>query len=112
MYLGTTVQPKLLNDHMCWTMSSHSYVKVVIETISNQLEKKSMKFNNRCNSPILQGYRTELYITQEIEADDITFYQEMMGMLKWAIELEQVDIYHEVSILSSYQVVPRRGHLE
>ena len=112
MYLGATVQLKPLNDYMCWTMSSSSYVKAAIETISEQLHKRSMKFNNRCNTPILQGYRPELDNSQELEDEDVTFYQEMMGMLRWAIELGRVDIYHEVSILSSYQAAPRRGHLE
>ena len=33
-------------------------------------------------------------------------------MLRWAIELGRVDIYHEVSILSQFQASPREGHLE
>ena len=33
-------------------------------------------------------------------------------MLRWAIEIGCVDIYFEVSLLSSYQGAPRMGHLE
>ena len=44
--------------------------------------------------------------------NDIQFYQEMMGMLRWATELGRVDILHEISILAQYQASPREGHLE
>ena len=33
-------------------------------------------------------------------------------MLRWATELGQVDILHEVSLLSQYQESPRQGHIE
>ena len=33
-------------------------------------------------------------------------------MLRWATELGQVDVLHEVSLLSQYQAAPRQGHLE
>jgi hypothetical protein len=39
-------------------------------------------------------------------------YQELIGELRWAIEIGRVDILHEVSLLSSHQASPRRGHLE
>ena len=42
----------------------------------------------------------------------MTFYQELIGILRWATELGRADILHEVSILSQYQVSPREGHLD
>ena len=33
-------------------------------------------------------------------------------MLRWATELGQVDVLHEVSLLSQYQASPRQGHME
>lgn len=35
-----------------------------------------------------------------------TYYQELIDVLRWAIELGQVDILHEVSLLSAYQAAP------
>ena len=112
MYLGATVAEKQINGNNCWTMSSSTYIKAAIETIEKQLPSKGLKFNNRCHTPIQQGYRPELEQSQELDEDGITFFQECIGMLRWAIELGRVDIYHEISILSSYQAAPRRGHLE
>ena len=39
-------------------------------------------------------------------------YQELIGELRWAIEIGRVEIEHEVSVLSSYQANPRDGHLQ
>ena len=57
-------------------------------------------------------YTHELYSTTELELDGITIYQELIGELRWAIEIGRVDIGHEVSVLSSYQAAPRDGHLQ
>jgi hypothetical protein len=39
-------------------------------------------------------------------------YRQLVGILRWAVELGRVDILYEVSIMSQYQANPRRGHLE
>ena len=54
----------------------------------------------------------ELDGSLELSKDDITFYQELIGILRWATELGRADILHEVSILSQYQAMPREGHLK
>ena len=43
---------------------------------------------------------------------DTQYYQELIGILRWATELGGVDILLEVSLLSQYQASPREGHLE
>ena len=39
-------------------------------------------------------------------------YQELIGELRWAVEIGRVDINHDVSVLSLYQSAPRDDHLE
>jgi len=39
-------------------------------------------------------------------------YQEIIGILRWAIELGRLDILFEVAILSQCLANPRKGHLE
>ena len=56
---------------------------------------------------IAKSFVTELDGTEELVPDGIEFYQEMIGMLRWATELGRTDILHEVSILSQYQVATR-----
>jgi hypothetical protein len=37
---------------------------------------------------------------------------QLIGILRWAVEIGRIDIYLEVSLLSQYQADPRLGHLE
>jgi hypothetical protein len=37
---------------------------------------------------------------------------QLIGILRWAVEIGRIDIYLEVSLLSQYQANPRLGHLE
>ena len=61
---------------------------------------------------MVSSYLPELNETPELEKDDIQYYQELIGVLRWATELGRVDILLEVSLLSQYQAAPREGHLE
>ena len=53
-------------------------------------------------TPMVSAFILELDGTPESGADDPRFFQEMIGMLRWATELGQVDVLHEVSLLSQY----------
>jgi hypothetical protein len=61
---------------------------------------------------MVSNYLPELDGTPELEPEDLQYFQELIGMLRWAAELGHVDILHEVSILLQYQASPREGHLE
>ncbi len=37
-------------------------------------------------------YSPEMDITHELNAEDVTFYQELIGVLQWAMEIGRVDI--------------------
>ena len=51
-------------------------------------------------------------MSEELQGEDITMFQELVGELRWAIEIGIVDIHTEVSMLFAYQASPRQGHLE
>ena len=55
-------------------------------------------------------YRAEIDISPELDATDAAYYQSLIGMLRWMVELGRVDITTEVAMLSSYLVLPREGH--
>ena len=40
------------------------------------------------------------------------FYQELIGMLRWATELGRTDILLETAMMSQFQASPRQGHME
>ena len=111
MYLGARLEMKQLNGKRMWTMCSKDYVKLTVNNIENQLQKRRMKLPSKATTPMDHNYIPELDDTPELHDDDITFYQEIIGMLRWAIEIGRVDINTEISLLSSFQAAPREGHL-
>ena len=61
---------------------------------------------------MISDYIPELDTSPELSPENITFFQEIIGMFRWTIKIGRVDIHTEVSLLSSYQAAPREGHLE
>ena len=112
MYLGARLELKTLNGQSVWTMCSKDNVKLAVSNIEGQLQSKHMKLPKKTLTPMISDYIPELDTSPELSSDNVTFFQEIIGMLRWVIEIERVDIHKEVSLLSSYQAAPREGHLE
>ena len=70
-----------------------------------------MKLLDRAKTPISSSYRPELNATEELGANDITVFKEVIGQLRWSTEIVRVDILHEVLVLLAFQVATREGHL-
>ena len=58
------------------------------------------------------AYRPELDDTAELKAEGVQYYQELVGVLRWAVELGRVDILYEVATMLTQLAMPRIGHLE
>ena len=56
-------------------------------------------------------YAPELDTTPVLVPSDAAYYQSLIGVLRWIVELGRCDICLEVSMLSSYLAQPREGHL-
>ena len=112
-YLGAKLQEKTLNNVRCWTITSQDYVKAAVANVENALKTKGRKpLVGKVETPMSNYYTPELDVTEELGSDDVTFYQELIGVLRWATEIGRVDILLEVSLLSQYSASPREGHLE
>jgi len=93
-------------------MCSRDYIKLAIQDIERRLTNKGMKLPGKVTTPMQNDYAPELDSSRELDPDEVTFYQEIIGMLRWGIEIGRVDITMEISLLSGYQASPRIGHLE
>jgi hypothetical protein len=51
-------------------------------------------------------------MSDECDDDRASHYQQLIGVLPWAVELGRLDIYTEVALLSQHLALPRVGHLE
>ncbi len=47
-----------------------------------------------------------------LDDDQANYYQSLIGVLRWAVELGRIDIHVYVALLSSYLAQPRVGHLQ
>ena len=97
---------------LCWAMSSEKYCIAMVKNVEETMAKKGLRLPSKCVTPLKHGYKPELDCTGELKADGPQWYQEMIGSLRWAIELGRVDILLEVSIMSKHLALPREGHLE
>ena len=65
----------------------------------------------QCYTLMSTDYLPELDTTDELKSDGVQYYQELIGILRWAVELRRVDILLETALMSTYMASPRVGHL-
>ena len=111
MYLGAKLKKRRLGNYECWTMSSYEYIQAAIKNVQEKLSKTNMRLQKRTPTPMSSGYRPELDQSAELDENDTQYFQELIGILRWATEIGRVDILTEVAMLSSHQACPREGHM-
>ena len=117
-YLGANIERIQLDDgSWAWSMTSEHYVKNLIETVSDLLAEDGRElkgtFKQKSHTgPLPVNYAPELDDTQECSEKHASRYRQIIGILRWAVELGRLDIHFEVAMMSQYQASPREGHLE
>jgi hypothetical protein len=112
-YLGAKIKKRALDGRDMWTISSDDYVKAALGNIQPRLEGTQWRLpKGKIKTPLSPGYHPETDETDELEDQDVTLYQELVGIIRWATEIGRVDVLHEVAIMSQYQGCPREGHLK
>jgi hypothetical protein len=86
-------------------------VKNVEEYLLKRMDGKK-KLPSRSDTPLRYSYRPELDISPELQPSLASYYQSLIGVLRWIVELGRVDICLEVSMLSSHIAMPREGHFD
>ena len=100
-------------------MGSKSYVKEAIRNIKKQLSHNKLRFNKKLLDPKYSpkapfssiDYRSELDVSTECDDDQINYFQNLIGVLRWIVELGRIDIAYKVSLLSKFLARPRTGHI-
>ena len=112
IYLGGRMREVILeNGVKAWSISSSQYVKAAVKNVESYLDTIGQKLSAKADTPIQTSYRPELDVTEELEPQKASYYQSLIGILRWMVELGRVDICLEVSMLSSHLALPRKGHL-
>jgi hypothetical protein len=112
-YLGARLRKKTLNGLDMWTMSSYDYVVAAVKTVKETLkDSPKWKLPKNAPTPMTSAYVPELDGSSELGQEDHTYFQELIGTLRWTTEIGRVDVLLEVLLLSQYQAAPREGHME
>ena len=111
-YGGKLRKVTLKNGTKAWAFGSSKYVQASVNNVVEHLAKKQMKLPTRANTPTTTSYRPEIDTSPELNPTDATYFQSLIGVLRWIAELDRVDIFCKVSMLSSCLTLPREGHLK
>ena len=91
--------------------TSEQYVKAAVTNLEATLSKQDMRLPTS-SVPMSVSYHPSEDVSLELNVQGVQTYQELIGILRWAVEIGRVDILLEVSLLSSHLALPRSGHLQ
>jgi hypothetical protein len=97
-YSGAAISKYYLKDGTwAWAMSSDTYIKAAIANVEGFLKargEKQLKSKTSCVLP--SGWKPEIDVTDLLTESDAGYYQSQIGVLRWSVELGQIDIVTEV----------------
>jgi Fe-S-cluster containining protein len=113
-YLGANISEFFItgDERAKWAIGSQDYVREAVRVVKAWLEQRGMQLKTKTSGVLPNGYRPELESSEILGQDEAHFYMQAIGILRWIVELGRVDICGEVSMMSSYSMSPREGHLE
>ena len=71
-----------------------------------------MKLPTKAETPMRSTYQPELDVSPELSTEESSYYQSLIGVLRWIVELGRIDICLEVSMMSSHLALLREGYLD
>ena len=74
--------------------------------------KYQHKLPSQALTPIQNSYRPDINTASDLNSVDSAYYQSLIGILSWMVELSRVDIFLKVSMLSSHLALPREEQLQ
>ena len=66
----------------------------------------------RVDYPFESGYCPELDVSPKLGPDELSYYQSLVRVMRQMIEIGQIDINPEASLLSSHSAMLRHQHLK
>ena len=76
-------------------MSGDDYIKNAVREVETKLSAHGRTLYKGTKSPVKVGYHPELDTSPVLDDDGANYYQGLIGVLRWAIELGRIDILLE-----------------
>ena len=89
------------NSVKAQSFSSLQYAHDTVGNVETYLKDKVTKPISKAESALLSNYGPELDATEELNPVDAAYYQSLIGILRWMVELGRVDICVKVSMIPS-----------
>ena len=111
-YLGNKVTLVALeNGQRCWSLSSSQYVQNAVRNVEDYRNANGLGPLGRATSPWPRNYRPESDVTPELSSEESSYFQLLIGTMRWIVELGRADLVVETTTLASMIACPREGHL-
>ena len=111
-YLGAVISKYNLEGTVTWAISADDYLRKALANVETQFGKLSTMFHKtQLSIPAAPDYHPEIDTSKLLEGDDVTLYQGYIGILRWAVELQRIDIAHATATMAKFMSAPRQGHM-
>ena len=118
-YQNKILKVSTLNPHLerfqkslFWDPIRNSISTEAVNKIEEHLDHQGMKISVWSSTPLSQSYHHELDETPELSSKDRSYFQSLIRIPRWAVELERIDITCKVSMMSYNITMPCEGHLQ
>ncbi len=105
IYLGAKLhQTHLKNSIWAWGVSPSKYVAQAVKNCEQHLLKKlgnCYQLPSKADNPFPMDYCPEMDISNPLDPECSSFYQHLIGVMWWMVELGCVDIATKISLLST-----------
>ena len=75
------------------------------------LENRGLRFLQKCVTPPSRGYNIYIYVTRKLNEYGVQWYQDLIGNLMRVVEIGNIYILLEVSLMWNHLALTREGHL-
>jgi hypothetical protein len=100
---------------MAWELSPSKYVVQAVKNCQLHLtDKLNGKYSipARADNPFPVDYEPSTNLSDILDPECSSFYQHLIRVMRWMVELGRIEIETEVSMLSPYLACPHEGRLE
>ena len=115
IYLGAKLKKvQMDNDVWYWSISPSKYIQEALHNCKNYLKENfSDEYELIVNAPnpFTLGYEQCTDVSPLLSPDEASYFQNIIGVMIWMVELGRIDIAVEISQPSFFLAMPRQGHL-
>ena len=87
-------------------------MKEAIKNVDKYLHDRGIALLKKASTPLITNYSSEIDGSPELDEMEADFYQSLIRILRWMVEMGRLDICMEVSAMSYFVAIPREVHFQ